>query len=160
MTLWQCCPSPFCNIPKKPLTEKRTSTVTHLLLKKEPQRQRRLRAEEQGGQLKNEWWNLGTELWETKLGRFTSLGFDLASKNRFWHPVIEFAIVKSIWNRFCHCKIDFSHHQCTLKLDLFNWRHPQIFPNSVAKHKHLDNNFKQHPGRFLLCNYSLETNHC
>ena len=59
--------------------------------------------------------NLGIELWETKLGRFTSLGFDLfvgiytathveklrlifdfASKTRFWHPEIDFAIVKSI----------------------------------------------------------------
>ena len=165
---WQCCPSPFCNILKKPLIEKRTSTVTHLLLKKEPQRQRRRRAEEQGGQLENGWWKLGDRVVGDEVGEVYKFGvwpfrwylhshthveklkliFEFSSKNRFWHPEIDFASVKSIWNRFCHCEIDFSHHQCTLKLDLFNWHHPQTFPNIVVKHKHLDNNFKQHTSRF------------
>ena len=71
---WQCCPSPFCNIPKKPLIEKRTPTVTHLLLKKEPQQQRRLRAEEQGGQLENGWWKLGDRV----------VGDEVGEAYKFW----------------------------------------------------------------------------
>ena len=123
---WQCCPSPYCNIPKKPLIGKRTPTVTHLFCFEACLRQRRRRAKEQDGQLENEWWKLGDKVVGDEVGEVYKFGvwpfrwylhshthveklkliFEFSSKNRFWHPEIDFASVKSIWNRFYDVQFD------------------------------------------------------
>ena len=106
---WQCCPSPFVTFPKSPLLKKEPQLWRISYWKKKPNGKG-------GGVLRNKaanWrmddGNLGTELWETKLGRFTSLGFDLfvgiytathMLKNLNWFstfPVkIDFGTLKSI----------------------------------------------------------------
>ena len=81
---------------------------------------------------------------------------DFAYETRVCHS-------KSISQKINRFKIDLAIVNSILPSSVYSsWTFstdvtPQIFPNNVAKHKHLDNNFKQHPGRFLLCNYSLET---
>ena len=79
----------YCNIPKKPLIKKRNPTTTPLLFYEAcsslaSNQKNKLCVQQAATVLRNKvasWRmedsNLGTELWETKFGRLTGLGFKL-----------------------------------------------------------------------------------